>query len=342
LLSWYPRPAGTLQVRIANLANLYLLGLFAWFMTWRLLTDAVWILFAVNALAAYLFVLVPFVFLVGLALRLPHLIAGAGLAAGLALHLWGGLFTGGAPTVSPDLPSLRVMTYNVLGWNEATDAVLDTIRASEADIVALQELNPRVAAVIDRELASAYPYRVLAPREGVRGMGVISRLPLRPTSAALPDPEWVSEPQSLEFDVGGRTVLLVNFHAAAGIFFREGRNRQASLLAGFARDHDLPLLLLGDLNATSTNAAYDKLTSVLKDSWTEAGAGFGHTFPGAGPGVTPGSSRPTLLGISVPRWLVRIDYVFHSDHWLATSARLGLFDRHADHRPVIADLALVR
>jgi endonuclease/exonuclease/phosphatase (EEP) superfamily protein YafD len=171
-------------------------------------------------------------------------------------------------------------------------------------------------------------------------MGVISRFPLRDTRATLSDPEWVAEPQVLELDFDGRPVTVVNFHAAAGIFFRAGRNRQATLLARFARDHDRPLLLVGDLNATSTNAAYERITDLLDDAWAEAGAGFGHTFPGAGPGDTPGSSRPTVLGVSVPKWLVRIDYVFHSRHFVVTGARLGRFDGYADHRPVIAELAL--
>jgi len=47
-----------------------------------------------------------------------------------------------------------------------------------------------------------------------------------------------------------------------------------------------------------------------------------------------------VLGFDVPRWLVRIDYVFHSRDWRAVAARTGRIDRKSDHRPVIATLVL--
>jgi endonuclease/exonuclease/phosphatase (EEP) superfamily protein YafD len=38
---------------------------------------------------------------------------------------------------------------------------------------------------------------------------------------------------------------------------------------------------------------------------------------------------------------VRIDYVFYSSHWRAAAARLGPWDGGSDHRPVVAELALL-
>ena len=57
------------------------------------------------------------------------------------------------------------------------------ILSSDADVVALQELTPDVAAAHrgrqrDQE---RYPYRILEPDDGVRGMGLLSRLPLTAT-----------------------------------------------------------------------------------------------------------------------------------------------------------------
>jgi endonuclease/exonuclease/phosphatase (EEP) superfamily protein YafD len=40
-------------------------------------------------------------------------------------------------------------------------------------------------------------------------------------------------------------------------------------------------------------------------------------------------------------WLVRIDYIFHSPHWITLDARLAKFDGVSDHRGVVAVLALV-
>jgi hypothetical protein len=39
-------------------------------------------------------------------------------------------------------------------------------------------------------------------------------------------------------------------------------------------------------------------------------------------------------------WVLRIDYIFHSRHWQARSARIGPWDGVSDHRPVIATLVL--
>ncbi|MBA3533901.1 MAG: endonuclease/exonuclease/phosphatase, partial [Ardenticatenales bacterium] len=73
------------------------------------------------------------------------------------------------------------------------------------------------------------------------------------------------------------------------------------------------------------------------DGWQEGGWGLGHTFPGAD---SPGSSRPKVAGLSVPKWLVRIDYIFHSSHWQTLSAEIGPWDQVSDHRPVMATLRL--
>ena len=76
----------------------------------------------------------------------------------------------------------------------------------------------------------------------------------------------------------------------------------------------------------------------MHDAWREAGWGFGHTFPGE-PTPERGGSRPVLLGVPVPTWLVRIDYIFHSDALVTIAARVGPGDGDSDHRPVVATLS---
>jgi endonuclease/exonuclease/phosphatase family metal-dependent hydrolase len=65
---------------------------------------------------------------------------------------------------------------------------------------------------------------------------------------------------------------------------------------------------------------------------------LGHTFPGA---VNEWSSRPAVGPFAVPQWLVRIDYVFHSAHFRAVTARTAQSDGVSDHRGVVVRLALV-
>jgi endonuclease/exonuclease/phosphatase (EEP) superfamily protein YafD len=332
-------PAGIHSLASALVAC-YLGGLAAWFVVQQLIGDAAWWLFVLNAMALYLFVPLPFAFALALWRRSLLLIGGSLLAAMVFALFWGSLFWPN-PRHQANGPALTVMAYNLLGFNMNADGVVESLRASDADIIALSELNRTIAAAIAADLAAEYPYQTLDPRDGVWGSGVISRLPFtRLDTPALADPRWISEPTVLELEFEGRDIVFVRVHAASGAIHYEARQRQARLLAGFAAAEERPVIIAGDFNATDRNESYAILTEHLYDAWEKAGDGLGGTFPGASRQATPGSSRPDFLGIDIPRWLVRIDYVFCSYDWQAVSARIGPWDGHSDHRPVIAEVAL--
>jgi vancomycin resistance protein VanJ len=317
----------------------YVVGLFGWALLHALFGDRWWWLFVLNSFAPYYFV--PLVVLVPLALWRRQRAWGVALggAALLGAYLYGGLFLPRPAPVAAAGSGLTVMTYNMLGFNEDVDAVVAAVRASDADVVGVQELNPPVAEALQRELGSAYPYQVLDPRPGVTGMGVLSRHPLRPRDEGVPG-EWVGTPQVLGLDFAGRDVMLLHFHATSGILSSPEREWQAQMLASIAAAAPGPVVALGDLNATDLSTAYRSMTGPLRDAWRDAGWGLGHTFPGADPAASPGSSRLQMAGVSVPMWLVRIDYVFASSHWHATAAWRGPWDGRSDHRPVAAHLVL--
>jgi vancomycin resistance protein VanJ len=321
-------------------ALLYVLGLFAWYGLHRIVGDASPLLYSLNALALYVFLPLPLVLLAAALLRRREVLVAFVAGAALWLHLWGALFWPPAsPAVAAD-KTLTVMTYNVFGFNLDPASVVETVRRSGADVVAFQELNPEVADAIATELQEEYPFQHLQPADGVMGMGVISREPATLLPSTLDHPLWIGDPQLLSLEHEGTQVLVLNVHAIAQPRFAAERLEQAQLVAGFAAGRREPLVVLGDFNASSTNDAIETLTKVLKDAWREAGSGFGHTFPGASVDESPGSSRPKYLGIDVPRWLIRIDYVFHSSEWRTVAARTGGADSKSDHRPVIATLVL--
>ena len=323
---------------------LYLAALGGWFVANRVLGDRWWWLFVINALSLYLFVpLLPA--LIGALVARRRALWPALLAAvALFLFLYGGLWV---PRRAPAAtgPVLAVMTYNLLAFNACPECAVATIRQSGADLIVMQELSPEVAAAITRDLATEYPYQILDPREQVFGLGAISRLPLRATGETLPG-EWVGQPQVLALTFDETRVLVVNAHPVATgptdlptieVSIRE-RFRQAQTLVAFAQTHPGPLLYPGDGNTTDQNDAYRMLATAWRDSFREAGFGFGHTYPGADfTGLQPFRA----LGVPLPRWLVRIDYVWHSDHWRALSAQVGPWDGYSDHRPTIARLVLV-
>ncbi len=326
-----------LTTALALLAQLYLIALGAWLFLYLFARDAAALLFAVNSFAVYLFAPLPLVAVAAALARRPWNWAlwAQGAAAGLVwAYFFGGLFVPSGAPVEASGPRLRVMTANLLGFNQDTAATLAALRAANADVVALQELNPDVAAAIGRELRNEYPYQVLDPQAGVRGGGVISRYPLQPTGERLAGP-WLGTPHVLSVDFDGQPVTFIRFHAHSGLGRVREREEAAQVLAEYAGTHPGPLLVAGDLNATGLSTAHDTITSALGDAWETAGWGLGHTFPGA---ASPGSSRPRLLGIPVPKWLIRIDYVFYSEHFTPLSAQTGPWDEVSDHRPVLVEL----
>ncbi len=325
-------------------AWVYLVLLYGWFALYLFTGDRIGYVGLANYVAQWFFLPLPLVLFTALAVRRRSLWTGLAAAVLIFLWLWGGLFLPRPAPARAAIPTLRVMTYNVLGMHGIPAPSLGVIRAVAADVVFIQELSPQVAAAINAEMADLYPYQVLDPGPGPIGMGLISKVPLVESLERLPL-DWVGRPQIYELDWAGETILLVNFHtystrpaplAPLNNNFRL-REAQAQALADLAARLDGPLIVAGDANASPLNDAYKIIDRQLDDAWAQAGFGFGHTFPGSDLEV---SDRPRVFGIPLPQWLWRIDYVFASRHWQVSAAHLTPFDGYSDHRGVIAELVL--
>jgi vancomycin resistance protein VanJ len=328
---------------LARLSWFYIGGLFGWAALRALFGDRWWWLFFLNSFAEYLFVPLPAVCASAWLARQRSLWFGFCAALALNGYLYNWMWWPKLSSAQVGDVTMTVMTFNMLGYNRRPEGVVGAIRDAGADVVAIQELNIAAAVRIQRDLADVYPYQVLDPREGDSGMGIISRYPLRHIDAALPG-DWIGAPQVLSLNLHGTWVILLHFHARSTDIGSKNRmatvrerERQARTLADFAAERPEPLIALGDFNTTDQSIAYTTMSSRLADSWREVGWGPGHTFPGAD---SPGSSRHRIAGILVPRWLIRIDYVFHSPHWQALAAWIGPWDEVSDHRPVLARLSI--
>ncbi|NJP05582.1 MAG: hypothetical protein HC837_08160 [Chloroflexaceae bacterium] len=330
------RHTGYWQRLLAALLWCYLFGLFGWAMLRWLAGDRWLWLFLLNTFAFYLFVPLPLVVLSALFMRSRQLWIGVTLATVLAVVLYGPLWFPYRGATA-DGPTLTVMTWNLLTFHQEPERALAALQASDADVIALQELNLPIAAAIAQELRDNYPYQLLLPHEGFTGMGLISRYPLA-AQAAMFTERWVGDPQLATLTLDGTELLLVNIHAlppdTSTETIRE-RERQAQRLHEVAEQAAMPVIVMGDLNAGDMSVAYEILTQDLQDAWRVCGWGTGHTFPGAD---SPGSSRPHIFGIAVPMWLIRIDYIFFSDEIQCTEAMIGPWDGVSDHRSVITRL----
>jgi endonuclease/exonuclease/phosphatase (EEP) superfamily protein YafD len=243
-----------------------------------------------------------------------------------------------SPSQGTTADDLRVATWNLEAGERAGADAVRLLGDHPADIVALQELTPEVAAAIESDpvLVARFPHRALEPRPGVAGIGLLSRFPIATVGDAI-------EPVRLEARIRlpDRTLVVLNAHpfparigTLAGIpvgldpTVRNGdlerlRSRVAELEA--AGDD---VLFIGDFNTAPTEPAFRRLTGALHDA---------HAEVGLGPGWTWRPARFAFLGIG----LLRIDLVL-STPALRPLAISTACPSRGDHCLVEATLAFTR
>ncbi len=324
----------------------YFTFLFSWAVVSLITGDRYPVIALLNIAALYLFAPLVAVLPIALVTRRSEVWAGLALGVGIFTLLWGNLFLPRSSAAVTDDPTLSVMTYNTLSDQHDVTPIVELIRAESPDVIFFQELNTTLQAAIKQDLVAEYPYRILDPVDNPTGMGVISKYPIWESGDSLPL-SWVGVPQVLTLDWGGQEVRLINFHMwpvtflplkYSGLNYR-AREAQALFMADYARvtSRQTPVIVAGDANVTQLSDAYRLITDVLVDAWTAAGHGLGHTYPGEYARERDSEGIRRWRG---PRWVVRIDYIFHSDHWQTVEARLAHSNGVSDHRAVIAELQL--
>lgn len=328
------------------LAFLVLVPATAWYPVYLRLGDSRWWMFVLNSIAPYLFLPVPVVLVVALFARRWTLLVAALVPTAVFVMMFGQLLLPRdlkAPTVPSDAPSLSLLTYNLHAWNTDVDGIVEALLAADADVMALQELEPEMATLLEERLGGEFPYSDVVRRSGWGGLGVFSRVPLSPVRERVGG-TGERNPQVTTLHLPWGDATLINVHNLSiprtlpdwpteitnSIAQRE---RVSNAISEYAQREDVgPLIAVGDFNTTSRSTAYEVIAAELDDAWAEAGFGFGTTFPG-------GPYSPTPLDVTVPDWLLRIDYVFTSAEIVATDARIGPWDGTSDHRPVRVTLA---
>ena len=213
---------------------------------------------------------------------------------------------------------LRVVTMNVRHDNDRIDGAIAFLGETDADVVVLQEMSTPHTEALRRKLGARYPHSV-----GDFGVVILSKFPIKADGALdrAGHPEWMSPfARWVEIDVKGTPVELVGVHIARP-FYTELQTHDVATLTQFLRGRNLPGIGAGDFNLTPW-------TEQLKHLLSAAGLKRYNTF------------NPTCWRkYPLPPVFV-IDHVLASDRFakIATTGgpRLG-----SDHRPVIADIALI-
>jgi len=239
----------------------------------------------------------------------------------------------------PDEASIEVMSWN-LEWGSGAARQLPTVLVStDADIVALQELTPAALSAIESSpaVAKAFPHQILRPDSGVLGLGILSRLPMRAGNESV-NPPFLTATVALD---SRRTLSLLNAHPLPGMITTATPLHLPIGFDGSKRDDALrtirkaaeglesagnPVVLAGDMNVASTEAAYSELVSGWLDAHVEAGIGPGWTWrPSKLSGITPG--------------VLRIDYVLVTPDFDPISSRQDC-SPPGDHCIVTVELRL--
>jgi endonuclease/exonuclease/phosphatase family metal-dependent hydrolase len=331
--------------------NLYLLAIAGYVIARLLLGDRFWMLSLVNTFAYLIFVpLIPLL-VIGLLLRQPR--PTLRLLPVMALGgLWFAPYLP-RPVQAAAGPTLTVLTQNVWGNNHDLARFEDWLRGSGADVLLLQEISPAYATEGLPRLTDIYPHQAAQPDDSRWGGNLIlSRYPIiemRYIELNIPNNP---SPVRAVIEVDGQRIALYNVHMAwpghkeprlrppfgisdnfamrvALAYDDRIRNRQIANLLDHLRAEPLPFIIGGDFNTSDQTPTYQQLTSVMRDSFREAGGGAGMSWP-------------VSAARGMPAWippLIRIDYIFHSDSLRAVQAQqmppLG-----SDHLGLVAVLEL--
>jgi len=235
------------------------------------------------------------------------------------------------------------MTVNVGNGQAPDNRLVEAVIASDADIVAMQELNQRQAAFLRSALADHYPERY-SFGDSFEGKGLFSRFPV---VAAEPLNLVAGRPDVIALlDIAGQQVTVFVAHPRPprlgrhGIVFAHRSRRHIVQLGQRLRDAS-PAIMLGDFNMTPRHAAHARFRRLgLHDAFGEAGESRGATFPirlgpvhGLGPMGMPGQPISRLPLVPV----VRYDYIWHTGEFETEAAWIGP-DAGSDHLPVMAHL----
>lgn len=229
-------------------------------------------------------------------------------------------------TVAAEGTGVRVVTANIYYRNQSLPQALAVLAASDADVVVLQEVDPRAARLLrDGALGDDLHLLGVVPRTYPYGWAILSRFPGTVT----------------EIEIGGESSGAVTLATPAGPLrvvdvhtippidglrsrWQEGlEDIKALARGGTALTRDgAPLVLAGDFNATGGHLGFRRILDAggLRDASVVAGRGWISTWPAGRPAV-------------------------HLDHVLV-SEEVGVVDATeldlpgSDHRAVQVDLDL--
>jgi vancomycin resistance protein VanJ len=236
------------------------------------------------------------------------------------------------PTPRPDVNDgiqLSAATYNVLGHAADPNTTFAAIKDLDTDFIALQELRPTLRHMLHTQLHEAYPFQFTRIVDYVDGLGLLSKYPFveEPEHNILLRDRLSARYLRAVVDVDGTHIAVYVYHPPTprfdfpDVYDDTYLQAQTEFLAGMIEGETLPTLLLCDCNASPHSRQYATLDNILNDAFQARGLGFGLTYP-----------------VRFP--LIRIDYVWFTDEFVAVDAGVESDVAASDHFPLWATVVL--
>jgi len=247
---------------------------------------------------------------------------------------------------------IKIVTYNVMNFGDITQhtnsephPILQYVIEQNPDIVCFQEYaTPRkLTGNVIREALKTMPYYIYQPGY----LAVFSKYPIA-SAQKIPIETWRNGACSMELDIDGRKVTLINVHLESNgisndervdyydftnepdrqklenftnmMFKRltpafKKRAGQAQIISKVIRENSNPYIIVcGDFNDTPISYARRTIKGNLKDAFVESGLGMGISF-------------------NRHRFLFRIDYILHSENMKSYNSTVGKL-KTSDHYPL--------
>ena len=294
-----------------------------------------------RALAPYLALLFVPIGLLALLVRGRRglsLVVVAALGLGMAVARFVPALPAGAVEVDAALPRIGVSTWNLYHDAVPEDTLIEALAERAPAVVALQELSPERAAIIAGSdvLAERFPYQVLRPSGEWDGLGLLSSWPIQGPVVTDDDPPHIAATLMAPGTTGLDVVVV---HAPPPLELGPmgptyaPRHRDEALaelrkLVDASTARGRLAMLVGDLNLTDRELAYDELVDGLVDSYRAAGSGLGHTW------------RPPYT--ELPFGLLRIDMLLAGPGLSPVRSEPDCASRGADHCILDVTLAVDR
>ena len=235
------------------------------------------------------------------------------------------------------------------GSKACMDSVLRFIKGTDADIICLQEVDLTGEYDVNKFIRSHFPeyesgYFMFVNSEGTYGNVTLSRFPIS-NKGKLQFEKSANQAIYTDLKVNdGTTIRVYNCHfesynisitgLAKSISHRDStivrdteekmrrsiirRREQVEQVMSDIEGCSVEAIVVGDFNDNPMSYTYHRLMKGRKDTFVEAGKGFGATYSALWP-------------------FIRIDYILYPSHFKAVSNSIPRL-KYSDHYPVIAEI----